>query len=52
MHHLANSMTELCPGVEHGNAGESVPMHYNSWEEAVLSCENLLFAYAKTKAHV
>ena len=37
MHHLADSMTKLCQGGEHNNAGgESIPMYYSSREEAEL----------------
>ena len=37
MHHLADSMTKLCQGGEHDNAGgESIPMYYSSREEAEL----------------
>ena len=34
---LAYSITELCQGRKHNNAGgESIPMHYSSREEANL----------------
>ena len=37
MHHLADSMTELCHIGKHNNAsGESIPMYYISGEEAKL----------------
>ena len=37
MHHLADSMTELCHSGNHNNAGgESIPMNYSSWEAAKL----------------
>ena len=37
MHHRADSMTKLCQGGEHNNAGgESIPMYYSSREEAEL----------------
>ena len=37
MHHLANSITELCQGWEHDNAcGESIPMYHSSGKEAIL----------------
>ena len=35
MHHLADSMTELCHSGKHNNAGgESIPMYYSSGEGA------------------
>ena len=37
MHHLADSMTKLCQGGEHNNAGgESIPMYYSSREEDIV----------------
>ena len=37
MHHLADSMTELCHSGKHNNAGwESIPMYYRSGKEAKL----------------
>ena len=37
MHHLANSMTEMCHSGKHQNvSGESIQIFYSSWKEAKL----------------